>query len=929
MIPEPNETPKSRDRGDVFETRIALTFFGGVSLAVYETGAAVEFFRLVTDRDGVYRKLRDKIGPVVVDVISGTSAGALSAAFLANALINRSRSLDPLMKLWLEKADLDTLFYGETETEATSLLNGKQFLDLINEALTQMVGSEVASEPYQQYLDLFITATNLEGDVRKFKLEKNSVEARTHQRVFHFRYRGDECDIDEEKQNDFEPQRLHLLAQAARASASFPLAFDPVLIKKSEFGALSPELMDDCHYIDGGILDNKPIKLAIEAIAHRQADKQIDRRLFYVEPLPEEINPAAGAAQTSSLPGKTPKHLKPINVLYAAVKDLPSYQSITSALEEIEARNHELDSLRRTLKHYETLAANTGDEGVAGKILRGVKRMAGVTEFWGPATATDKYHPAHNIPTQLFRAQEDGYLDLRLEHFERELHPRKPPPVAISSLFSECQKIGCEIHRRTEEDDPEYMRANEEFYYLKHNILWSCDFEYHRRQYHYLKQIVRGLFDLLDKGEKQLFEGVPNLRDDIFLSLNRLRTLFNKQEGQIFLMQQYARRHVATELLPIEGLLTKLRANLEGVPKGEAKTGVALISSAVASFEEWCEIQQRWRFLAQLHQTAEAQLKAEFDRFRQQKGWEEMSQGIKNELEKGYGALAAALHRFYYRDMIIYPMMRGSEMLASELQPIRVARFGPLNGDSYVNLSDVRHKLAGEEALRFGGFMDATWRGNDLIWGRLDAVENIFYQLLPKGREDELFKTCVETEQRRIIREMRDKHTIGIVHPLSKQDPAGEPPHEDLLIGKQNLCDISKEKKIRWSSLAIGRLVRTIRLPGVRLPRWGQRRLSQWTQTGVSRFFVAVLVRPGRAAFWLASVCTVVILGVSLLGAWALSKWLHRLPLWVDWTGEMATVLCLLVVALLSLLIAAIANSIRIRLLKIHPPSEKDRIDCA
>ena len=225
MVAEASETPKSGERGDVVQTRIALTFFGGVSLAVYETGAAVEFFRLVTDRDGVYRKLRDRIGPVVVDVISGTSAGALSAAFLANALINRSRSLDPLMKLWLEKADLDTLFYSETETEATSLLNGKGFLDLIKEALTEMVGSEVASEPYQQYLDLFITATSLEGDVRKFKLDKDNIEARTHKRVFHFRYRGDECDIDEEKQNDFEPQRLHLLARAARASASFPGSF--------------------------------------------------------------------------------------------------------------------------------------------------------------------------------------------------------------------------------------------------------------------------------------------------------------------------------------------------------------------------------------------------------------------------------------------------------------------------------------------------------------------------------------------------------------------------------------------------------------------------------------------------------------------------------------------------------------------------------
>lgn len=946
-----DEISKNSERLDDFETRIALTFFGGVSLAIYETGAAVEFFRLITDRDGVYRQLRDKIGPVVVDIISGTSAGALSAAFLANALINRSRNLDPLMRLWLEKADLDELFHNETDSESTSLLNGNKFLTLIEEALREMVDAEVAPEPYQQYLDLFITATCLEGDVRQFQLHKERIEARSHQRVFHFRYRGQECDIDEEKQNDFEPQRLHLLARAARASASFPLAFDPVLIKKEDFGALSPELMDDCHHIDGGILDNKPIKLAIEAIAHRQADKQIDRRLFYVEPLPEEINPVSGPARPADAEGKVAKRLKPINVLYAAVKDLPSYQSITSALEEIATRNRELDALRRTLDHYETLAAQAAkneDDGSTPRMLRRAAPMADSQERWGPTAATDKYHAAEDIPTQLFRAQEDGYLDLRLAHLEHFSYGVKLPSSTISLLFTESQKIGREIHRRSEEDGPGYGKAHEEFYYLKHHILWSCDFEYHRRQYQYLTQVIRGLFARLDAGEKQLFRGLTSLKRELFTSLNCLRTLFNKQEGQIFSMQQQARRQVATELHPNEELLAKLALNLQELPKGEGKAAGALINSATRRITGWSEIKQRWESLAQLHLTAEAQLEAERARFSDEELMKFIRQGftaelknelqiehgslpqeelmlrmrerINEELEKGFASLANALGRFYYRDMIIYPMMRGTEMLASELQPIRVARFGPLNGDSYVNLSDARHKIAGEEGLRFGGFMDATWRGNDLIWGRLDAVENIFYQLLPGGREDPLFEECVKSEQRRIVQEMRQKFNRGIVRPLAKQDPEGHPPHEDLLIGKQNLHDIPEEKKVRWLKLGIGRLVRTIRLPGVRFPEWAQRPLSTWTQTRVSNFFVSVLVRPGPAAIRLASVCLGLILGGSILGAWLLSQ---TFPPTGFWTGVVLAFLWLFFVVGISFGIAAIATSIRVRL-KINSPSDED-----
>ena len=94
--------------------------------------------------------------------------------------------------------------------------------------------------------------------------------------------------------------------------------------------------------------------------------------------------------------------------------------------------------------------------------------------------------------------------------------------------------------------------------------------------------------------------------------------------------------------------------------------------------------------------------------------------------------------------MIIYPMMRKSGMSASELQTVRAARFGPLEGVNYMNLSDQQHKVAGETAFHFGGFMNETWRGNDLIWGRLDAVETIFRQLLPDGEKNPLFQELFE-----------------------------------------------------------------------------------------------------------------------------------------------------------------------------------------
>lgn len=91
---------------DVKQTRIALAFFGGVALAVYESGVAVEFFRLVKG-EGVYAKLKRgigdvSIGEVSVDIITGTSAGGLNGAFLANALVNRG-DMRKLLTLWREE----------------------------------------------------------------------------------------------------------------------------------------------------------------------------------------------------------------------------------------------------------------------------------------------------------------------------------------------------------------------------------------------------------------------------------------------------------------------------------------------------------------------------------------------------------------------------------------------------------------------------------------------------------------------------------------------------------------------------------------------------------------------------------------------------------------------------------------------------------
>jgi hypothetical protein len=73
---------------------------------------------------------------------------------------------------------------------------------------------------------------------------------------------------------------------------------------------------------------------------------------------------------------------------------------------------------------------------------------------------------------------------------------------------------------------------------LKNRLLWTFDFEYHRRHYQYLHQVIRQLFTQLDEG------GLVEIEEDrraLFQSLNRLRTHFNDQETEIVLRQEQSR----------------------------------------------------------------------------------------------------------------------------------------------------------------------------------------------------------------------------------------------------------------------------------------------------------------------------------------------------------------------------------------------------
>src|SRR5919112_407183 len=119
--------------GPVREVRIALVCYGGVSLAIYMHGVTRELHRMVVApsqfdeeqnpfepscSEHVYWELLLELAAkdgvqtrMVVDVISGTSAGGINGVFLAKAIAH-DLSQQSLRNLWFEEADITKLLTG-------------------------------------------------------------------------------------------------------------------------------------------------------------------------------------------------------------------------------------------------------------------------------------------------------------------------------------------------------------------------------------------------------------------------------------------------------------------------------------------------------------------------------------------------------------------------------------------------------------------------------------------------------------------------------------------------------------------------------------------------------------------------------------------------------------------------------------------------
>jgi patatin-related protein len=288
-----------------------MAWNGGVSLAVWMGGVAVELdcarrAHLSPENAGseetpapreTYHVLCQTFDRMLVpDIIAGASAGGVNGALIAGA-VHAGRRLHPdfLREEWLNVGDFSRLLQPTTLSKPPSLMQGDLFYNELKTSFERLLDDQpparlrlpeeqrsLAPDPSlvpdtRSEVLLDVQVTNVLGQQRWFLDEWNQrLLAREYRAPLRFRRRV-----------DFTAETL---ASAARASASFPAAFAPHELRD---GAAILAGFANRHRwaIDGGLLENAPIRPALELIPTQRARRGVKRFVCYVNAAPPVDKP--------------------------------------------------------------------------------------------------------------------------------------------------------------------------------------------------------------------------------------------------------------------------------------------------------------------------------------------------------------------------------------------------------------------------------------------------------------------------------------------------------------------------------------------------------------------------------------------------------------------------------------------------------------
>ncbi|HEY5854170.1 MAG TPA: patatin-like protein [Aldersonia sp.] len=729
------------------ELRLALVCYGGVSLAVYMHGITKELHNLVraarafdelderlagpnpfdpktTTQAAYFEELRRlaKAGrrmSVSVDVIAGTSAGGINGIVLAKA-IAQDANQDRLKELWIKEGDLADLVrwprIGGVRLRAvlaagwqlvrplarTSLLRGERMSGLLRNALHEIektAAGTLIPDDSDVSLQLHVTTTDLSGYQVLVPSGAGGASQRDTSYAQVLTFAGAEAFDGETNTN--------ALAFAARATASFPGAFSPVSWQgfAAETGVETPlpeglfrhgyvagdEMVT--RFVDGGVLDNAPFDLVIEAIGRCRASREVLRRLVYIQP-----DPGAKLSQPDPQP-----HIREdegwLPDLWQLASKVRGSQSLLAHLTDLRDLNLRISLIAPIVELQQTKVA--GEIGIA-------------LEGMGIALPQDPMDALSNIDTEA-----------RVKSMTEHMHARAEKVLGPSWATYQRLKV-IEAGRRIADEvielfvfPPESGRAS----FVRAAIsAWAQSRD-----------------EWQDADPSKLVErlrhvDVPYRERRAMLVLQGINDLYRAKDPPDNLsdLKKRAWDHLQT--------LRKVPAEVVRADQGT----VAFLAGDILDAHL---LDSPGEFATQFAEEFEGL----FVTYRQalEKRLDNVGAGLWRLLVESTAAWPAEQRHdllsryigFPLWDGIIFPTIALAEL--PQFSPIPVTQFSPLAAEAIRPTDPKRGKLEGVGLHHFKAFLKPAWRENDYLWGRLDGVELILRMLgetegrpVPDGAEE-------------------------------------------------------------------------------------------------------------------------------------------------------------------------------------------------
>ena len=706
-----------------------------------------------------------------------------------------------------------------------SILNSRrmyyELLDALEgmdrESVKKQAGNDTASEPfnspYVEELDLFTTATDIYGRVIRLSLADRIVTERRHLNTFHFSYSTEQANG--KKQNDFTREYNPFLSFAARCTSAHPAPFEPMMLSEIDdtietyeayrqaqplrradnelwqsfyeqylqpvrensksSGVPPPEvrkrLVDkflNRPFSDGGVLDNSPFTFAIDKLQFRHSSLPVDRKLIYVEPVPEHPEEQSAATQK-------PDALK--NALLS-LSTIPRYQTIREDLERLLDRNRlvervghiirgiekdELERLRKKNARREQI--KTADAGRREVLER-------EDQLDRPLTATE--FGSMDIGTMIGRMGSawGGYQRLRVAEASDELALIISRAAGFDEDSAELEAIRQLVRtwrrqnysayglgkRGVFDDDSTDAGAGKKS--TENKFLYQYDLKWRLRRLKFVLKKADEIScfdehteDILGftqgpASDYQLF--CKSIGDERIKTEKEFRQVIRDIKGKLneVLKRLYVERGELLSLFksnaPESEKINPLTASIAKV-KITPKELLSIVKPFSASDQENRAVEILKKkggafdvFLKDLEPKLTGLLKRASEEVldksgAQEKGILRLPASPPSPLTPEY--IACATLRYYYDnfdryDMISHPILYATNV-GEEPDVVDVFRISPEDAPSLVQQKEKqRRKLAGTSLGNFGAFFDRGFRVNDILWGRLDCAERLITAML-------------------------------------------------------------------------------------------------------------------------------------------------------------------------------------------------------